>query len=78
MRVNMVVVAADSALAPYDITCTINPHSCHCLVVLCLCRSSLMAGHAAMVLFMKEVIIQLTHITLCHQYTTLYHQCTKS
>ncbi len=30
MRVNMVVVAADSALAPYDITCTMRPHSCHC------------------------------------------------
>ncbi len=77
MRVNMVVMAADSALAPYDITCTMSPHSCHCWLggAVFTHFNSPLAGRTATILLVKVVVVQLTHVMLRHQYTTLYHQC---
>ena len=78
MRVNMVVVAADSALAPYDITCTMSPHSCQCWLggAVFTQFNSPLAGHTAMILLVKAVIVRLTQVMLRHRYTTLYHQST--
>ncbi len=77
MRVNMVVVAADSALAPYDITCTMSPHSCQCWLggAVFTQFNSPLAGRTATIVLVQRVIIQLTHVMLRHQYATLYHQC---